>query len=252
MSNWTVMRLRAGDTPRKKTAMFGNARATEDMLATYWVFAVWNDEHRIIVDCGVNEEDETPWYPAPKNNVPDDQKLPAQLEYLGWKPEDVDTVIFTHLHYDHTGYAYLFKDARFYVQRSEYEIAMNEPQQGYFAFYKRSNYDKHAIRYSAWRFLDGETEIYPGLMAIPTPGHAVGHQSVLVDTDEGAVCITGDAVNVKYALDNNVTNGLPLYDGIAQLRSYEKIRQIADRVATAHDEDAPGVYNHQVSGFPLI
>ena len=227
MSNWTVMRLRAGDTPRKKTAMFGNARATEDMLATYWVFAVWNDEHRIIVDCGVNEEDETPWYPAPKNNVPDDQKLPAQLEYLGWKPEDVDTVIFTHLHYDHTGYAYLFKDARFYVQRSEYEIAMNEPQQGYFAFYKRSNYDKHAIRYSAWRF-------------------------VLVDTDEGAVCITGDAVNVKYALDNNVTNGLPLYDGIAQLRSYEKIRQIADRVATAHDEDAPDVYNHQVSGFPLI
>ena len=101
MSTWNIMRLRGGTTPRKKTAMFGNAKAAEDMLVTYWCFAVWNDEHKIIIDCGVNEEDEHPWYNPPANTVPPEDKLPAQLDYLGWKPEDVDTVIFTHLHYDH-------------------------------------------------------------------------------------------------------------------------------------------------------
>ena len=252
MSTWNIMRLRGGTTPRKKTAMFGNAKAAEDMLVTYWCFAVWNDEHKIIIDCGVNEEDEHPWYNPPANTVPPEDKLPAQLDYLGWKPEDVDTVIFTHLHYDHTGYAYLFKNAKFYVQCAEYDVAMNEPQKGYFAFYKRGNYDKNAIKYSAWRFLDGETEILPSLIAVPAPGHAIGHQSILVDTEEGAVCVTGDAVNVKFALDNNVTHGLPLHDGIAQLKSYEKIRQIADRVATAHDEECEDVYNHQTGGFPLV
>lgn len=253
MSNtWNIMRLRGGTTPRKKTGMFGNAKAAEDMLVTYWSFAVWNDTHKIIIDCGVNEEDETPWYTSVKNTVPPEQKLPAQLAFLGWKPEDVDTVIFTHLHYDHTGYAYLFKNARFYVQRKEYEVGMNQEQKGYFAFYKRANYDKTAIKYSSWRFLDGETEIHPGVMAIPTPGHAIGHQSILVDTAEGAVCVTGDAVNVKFALDNNTTHGLPLHDGIAQLASYEKIRQVADRVATAHDENSDEVYDHQTSGFPLV
>lgn len=251
-STWNIMRLRAGDTPRKKTAMYGNAKASEDMLATYWTFALWNDEHKIIVDCGVNEEDETPWYNAPANNVPANEKLPAQLSFLGWEPDDVDTVIFTHLHYDHTGYAYLFKRAKFFVQRAEYDAAMNRPQEGYFAFYKRSNYDKTAIRYSAWCFLDGETEIYPGIIAVPTPGHSIGHQSLLIDTSEGAVCITGDAVNVKYAIDHNVTNGLPIYDGLAQLNSYKKIRQIADRIITAHDEVSPDVYDHQTSGFPIL
>lgn len=77
-NTWNIMRLRAGDTPRKKTGMFGNAKAAEDMLVTYWCFAVWNDEHKIIIDCGVNEEDENPWYTATPNNVPAEQKFPAQ------------------------------------------------------------------------------------------------------------------------------------------------------------------------------
>ena len=39
---------------------------------------------------------------------------------------------------------------------------------------------------------DGEAEIVPGVRVLPTPGHTPGHQSVLVDTDDGLVICAGD------------------------------------------------------------
>ena len=45
---------------------------------------------------------------------------------------------------------------------------------------------------AAYVELDGEAEIVPGVRVLPTPGHSPGHQSVLVDTDEGLVILGGD------------------------------------------------------------
>jgi N-acyl homoserine lactone hydrolase len=39
---------------------------------------------------------------------------------------------------------------------------------------------------------DGEAEIVPGVRVVPTPGHSPGHQSVLVETDDGLVVVAGD------------------------------------------------------------
>jgi len=39
---------------------------------------------------------------------------------------------------------------------------------------------------------DGEAQILPGIRLLPTPGHAPGHQSVLVDTEDGLVVLAGD------------------------------------------------------------
>ena len=47
--------------------------------------------------------------------------LLASLAEEGLKPEDIDTVIYTHLHYDHVGNADLFPDAVTYVQKAEYD-----------------------------------------------------------------------------------------------------------------------------------
>jgi N-acyl homoserine lactone hydrolase len=40
--------------------------------------------------------------------------------------------------------------------------------------------------------LDGARELAPGVRVLPTPGHTPGHQSVLVDTDDGLVVVAGD------------------------------------------------------------
>jgi N-acyl homoserine lactone hydrolase len=41
---------------------------------------------------------------------------------------------------------------------------------------------------------EGETEVAPGLVLVPTPGHTRGHQSLVVATDAGPVLVAGQAV----------------------------------------------------------
>lgn len=252
MSTWKIMRLRCGQTVRDAVNFLGAAHAKEDYQVTFWSYAIWNEQYKILVDTGVNREDEQPWYTKVPNIVKDEERLDRQLEdHLGWKPEEVDAVIFTHLHYDHTGYAYLFKNAEFYVQKQEYEYGIHAGTTGFGLAYKKSNFDKHAVKYTNWRFLEGETMVFPGLLCFPTPGHTVGHQSVLADTEEGAVCITGDAVNCLEILVKDINAG-PLVTGTGQKESYAKIRQVAERVCTSHDMDSECVYDHQTGGFPEI
>lgn len=251
-NTWNMMRLLCGDTPRDASGMLGVAHAGEPFRVTYWATAVWNDEHKIMIDTAVREEDEHPWYTRIVNEVKPEQRMPAKLmSALGWKPEDVDIVINTHLHYDHTGYNYLFKNATFYCQRADWDYAFAGPQTGFRAFYKADNFDKRAVNYTSWHFLDGEAEILPGIVCIPTPGHAVGHQSVLVSTAEGVVCVAGDAVNTKLSIDSDINVG-PIMDGVAQKESYARIRRCADRIISSHDMPSDEVYDLQTSGFPLL
>ncbi|TMK93976.1 MAG: MBL fold metallo-hydrolase [Actinobacteria bacterium] len=98
-------------------------------------------------------------------------------------PRDVACVINTHLHFDHCGGNRLFPGLPIYVQRREREAA-REPDYTIpeWVEFEGANYVE----------LDGEAEIVPGVRVIPTPGHSPGHQSVLVDTDDGLVVVAGD------------------------------------------------------------
>ena len=44
-----------------------------------------------------------------------------------------------------------------------------------------------------YELLDGEAEIAPGVHVVPTPGHVDGHQSVVVECDDGSVVLAGQA-----------------------------------------------------------
>ena len=45
------------------------------------------------------------------------------------------------------------------------------------------------------RVIDGEAEIRPGIVAVPTPGHTTGH-GMLVSTDDGVVMLAGQAAEI--------------------------------------------------------
>jgi N-acyl homoserine lactone hydrolase len=98
-------------------------------------------------------------------------------------PRDVVCVINTHLHFDHCGGNRLFAGTPIHVQRAEREAARGE---GYtipeWVEFEGATYVEH----------DGEAEILAGVRVVPTPGHSPGHQSVLVDTDDGLVVLAGD------------------------------------------------------------
>lgn len=99
-------------------------------------------------------------------------------------PADVKIVINSHLHFDHCGQNAVFKRAPFYVQRSELERARRDEKT------TREWFDFAGARYE---LLDGDGEIAEGVRVVATPGHTVGHQSVLVDAVDGSAVMIGDA-----------------------------------------------------------
>ena len=110
------------------------------------------------------------------------------LAGIGLKPEDIDTVISTHYDGDHAGRHAAFTKAQYIVQRAHHLDAAGNPR---FASI-RSEWDQPMERI---RFVDGDTELLPGLYLIETGGHVVGHQSVLVRLPKiGAILLTVDAV----------------------------------------------------------
>jgi N-acyl homoserine lactone hydrolase len=99
-------------------------------------------------------------------------------------PADVRIVINTHLHFDHCGQNAVFKHAPFYVQRSELERARREDE------LTSQWFDFAGARFE---LVDGDAEVAEGVRVIATPGHTVGHQSVVVDTPDGGAVMIGDA-----------------------------------------------------------
>ncbi len=90
-------------------------------------------------------------------------------------PSDIKIVINTHLHFDHCGQNAVFKHAPFYVQRSELDRARRE---------SKALVDWFDFAGARFELLDGDTQIAEGVRVIATPGHTIGHQSVMVATGE--------------------------------------------------------------------
>jgi N-acyl homoserine lactone hydrolase len=99
-------------------------------------------------------------------------------------PTDVKIVINSHLHFDHCGQNAVFKHAPFFVQRSELTRARRQE------VLTSEWFDFTGARFE---LLDGDAEIAEGVRVMATPGHTVGHQSVFVDTPDGAAVMIGDA-----------------------------------------------------------
>jgi N-acyl homoserine lactone hydrolase len=107
------------------------------------------------------------------------------LARLGTRPEDIRIVIVTHLHFDHIALGYLYKNAKFIVQKKELEYALN-PHPLDAGYYDRNTFENLNIE-----LIEGEKEILNGVSVFPTPGHTPGGQSVDIRTESGKVIVAG-------------------------------------------------------------
>jgi len=135
------------------------------------IHVIDHPEGRILVDTGMI--DSTPELDAEWGIRFDASKI----------PRDVVCVINTHLHFDHCGGNRLFVGTPIHVQRIE-RVAAREPDFTIpeWVEFEGATYVEH----------EGQAEIANGVRVLPTPGHTPGHQSVLVDTDDGLVVLAGD------------------------------------------------------------
>ena len=104
--------------------------------------------------------------------------------------EDIDTLILTHMHWDHCQNADLFGNARVLVHPKEIDYAYDpNPADVNSASYFADMLKKLRVDPVS----DGDT-VVEGVSIIDTPGHTMGHISVLAEIDGEKVLIAGDAL----------------------------------------------------------
>jgi glyoxylase-like metal-dependent hydrolase (beta-lactamase superfamily II) len=124
------------------------------------------------------------------------------LAQIGVRPEDVDFLISTHLHFDHAGgNTYVdeqgtvrptFPKARYFVQRGEYEYATHTNERTAASYFDR-NYAP-TLESGQLELLEGEPEVLEGITMRRTPGHTPHHQSIVIRSGGETAIFLGDVV----------------------------------------------------------
>ncbi len=188
-----------------------------------FAFLIRHSEGYVLVDTGVGEDHQG----IETLYSPQIHPLAAELKARNVSPSDIIAIINTHLHFDHCGGNRQFPSTPIYVQRAEHEAAQ-APLYSIPEWIDFKGADYH--------LLNGETEVAPGITALPTPGHTPGHQSVVIDREDDRAIIAGHA-----AYNADEWNGAVASVGgewndeqyNASLESLQRLRP--DRVYFSHD-----------------
>jgi len=170
-----------------------------------------------------------------------EQGCVAQIEKLGFSVDSVKHVVLSHLHLDHVGAVGRFPNATHVVQRIEYEYAFTPDWFAVLA-YVRKDFDRPDLK---WLILeDAWGDFYDlygdgSIILIRSPGHTIGHQSILVRTSNGQSVLL--AVDAADTLDHWEERALPgaLHSTIDSVRSVKKLRAVQAKtgalVVAGHD-----------------
>lgn len=182
-----------------------------------------------------------------------------QVEWLGYRREDVRHIVLTHLDVDHAGGIVDFPWAKVHVLGSERHAAMNRADPKERERYRPVHW-KHDVR---WVTYDVEGEPWFGfeavrqlrglpeeILMVPLAGHTRGHAGVAVDTGKGWVLHAGDAYFFRgqiHEAQPRCPPGLRLFqlygciDPVAKRHNQERLRTLARdhagevRILCSHD-----------------
>lgn len=208
-------------------------------------------EKTVLVDTGPCDSDRADRYhrPIKKSSA---QEVHEALAKIGVSAQDIDVVIFTHLHWDHCFNLESFTKATFFVQRKEIRYAVSPLPSD------RKPYEagEPGLQppwmnvFGRFTLVDGDQRILPGIRVIYLPGHTPGSQGVVVETSGGEWVIAGDNVPLyENWIGDNRPEHIPsgvyqnLYDCYDSLR---RLEVYGSQVLPSHDEK---VFKH--SRYPI-
>ena len=95
--------------------------------------------------------------------------LASQLAAVGVKPEDIKLMAISHMHGDHSGNVDMFPNGKLLIQKAEWDAIFAAPTPAF-----KADHPAEQLTGDKDVFGDGSMTI------ISTPGHTLGHQSLLV------------------------------------------------------------------------
>ncbi|HZR32562.1 MAG TPA: MBL fold metallo-hydrolase [Terriglobales bacterium] len=204
--------------------------------------------HTVLIETGMGNklgEKMTEIY-CPKSQLLDN------LSAGGVAPEDIDTVINTHLHFDHCGWNTLRKNGRgvptfpkatYYVQEVEWQHGRKQLERDRVS-YISENYDP-LVESGQMRLLRGDREIVPGISVQVFPGHTRNMQAVMIQSGGKKACYISDLIPTTAHLDLTWVMAYDLFP-LETIESRKRFYQAAIPekwlVVFTHDPTTPWAY----------
>ena len=157
-------------------------------------YALRSEGRSILIDTGVGPGPHD-WLGGARGRLMDD------MASKGVRPEEVETVVFTHLHPDHVGWNLsnggtpkpTFPKARYLVPQADWDLFTNP------RMLEQAPHVKQAVMplqdLGVMDLVSGERTVTGELTIVPTPGHTPGHISIVVASAGQRAMITGDVAH---------------------------------------------------------
>lgn len=237
MSDWQVHALKYADREERTRAdsfvFADNHDAPHPM--DYFIWVLRRGTEVILVDTGYDGAEAT------ARGRPIRLEPQEALAPLGLTPDDITTLILTHLHYDHAGGLHLFPNATLHMQAAEMAYATGPCMchdtlrmpftAGHVCEAVKRLYSGKVV------FHDGDAEIAEGVTVHCIGGHSRGLQAVRVRTSAGWLVLASDAAHYY----ENFQRRMPfpiVVDMQSMLDGFTRLRQLASRpdlIIPGHD-----------------
>ena len=136
--------------------------------------------------------------------------LIGNMRAAGYRPEDIDAILLTHIHADHSGGLSvngkrLFENATVYVDKRDPAYWLDTAEELKVAPERRASFQQARLTVNPYveagklSMFDGATELFPGVRTIPEYGHTPGLTGYLVESNGERLLLWGDIVHAAEA-----------------------------------------------------
>ncbi|CAG9261520.1 MBL fold metallo-hydrolase [Paraburkholderia caribensis] len=172
-------------------------------------------------------------------------KLIANLRASGYRPEDVDEVLLTHLHKDHVGGivsngAMTFPNAIVRTSKAEADYWLDPANKAKAPAFLGSFFDAASASVAPYvaagrfrPFSGNDVAIEPGIRALVIPGHTPGHSAYVIGSASQRLLAWGDIVHVA-AIQLQDPDASVEYDSDAHAAQHAR-REMLDLAAERRD-----------------
>jgi glyoxylase-like metal-dependent hydrolase (beta-lactamase superfamily II) len=146
--------------------------------------------------------------------VAPEEEVGSQLRALGHDPASVRHVVMTHMHGDHAGGLSHFPKVDIILTETEARMSLRRtgPLNGYLNSHYPAWFSPRTLTFQdePWETFDATIPLTGDgtVRLIPTPGHTLGHTSVVVDRGDHVVLLCGDATYSDATLRAGTVDGV--------------------------------------------